>query len=173
MTTTQKAALTGGIILLGVLGYALLLDNHEEDRPPIIVGNGSVYLETDNEGSRWNKHWFKKHFAQDHRRGKEVLSFEAVSGECRRSGDTITILYGSGADERQIVLRQHRRLFGKYHTDVEFADDAVVIETPQSGNKRRLTMETDETLTSFRDENGNECEVSDGRIEVRQVHPTQ
>jgi hypothetical protein len=166
----RNVARTVGIVLLILLGaYVLmqyLLDESDPDRPPIIISSGSVYVDVqggdwEDKGGKGYKHDFK---------GKSVKSFTASTGigingsACSVDGKTIVVTYGS----TEITFsRKGKTLgFGKNHAFAQFAGGADVSH-PSMG---RLMVNTGDTLVSFRNENGDNCAVAGGRLEILQKH---
>lgn len=166
----RNVARTVGILLLILLGlYVLvqyLMDESDPTRPPIIISSGSVYVDVqggdwEDKGGKGYKHDFK---------GKDVKSFTASTGigtggsACSVDGKTIVVTYGSS----EITFsRKGKTLgFGKNHAFAQFGEGADVSHP----SKGRLAVNTGDTLVSFRNENGNNCAVADGRLQIAQKH---
>ena len=165
----QNVAKTVGILLLILLGlYVIkfLMDESDPDRPPIIISSGSVSVDTqggdwEDKGGKGYKHDFK---------GKDVKSFTARTGAgiegsaCSVDGKTIVVTYGSS----EITFSRKGKFLGlgKNHAFVQFAEGADVSHP----SKGRLMVNTGDTLVSFRNENGNNCAVAEGQLEISQKH---
>ncbi|HUF48079.1 MAG TPA: hypothetical protein VMM93_09695 [Vicinamibacterales bacterium] len=161
MTTGQKITLGGAtILLLGALYY--VLDDHEE-RPPIVVEDGSVTLTAQKGRSQWRQHGADRRYEQHHPGGRDVDGFSAESGGCTVSGDSIVITLSDGST---ITVSMHRSFpWIKDHTDVTVPDGvATTIE-----NLVRLRVSVDATPRSFAS-GSTSCDVVGERIDIVQLH---
>ena len=104
----QKALIGGAIVAAGILGlYALgIFDrNGDEDRPPIIVKNGSILFENDmtwvpNGTRRWKP---------DHQQGKKVNRFDVTftGVQCAPvSGKKVVITRTNGNVQEEYEVRR-------------------------------------------------------------------
>ena len=153
------------LILLGL--YVLtsyMMDGSDPDRPPIIISSGSITVTSGgdwvDEGGKGYKHDFK---------GKSVKTFAAttgvgtIGGPCMVEGETIIVTYGTN----EITFTRKRKWFwNKRHAFAQFPADADVSH-PIPG---QLKVTTNDALVSFRNENGNSCNVQAGSLTIQQQH---
>jgi hypothetical protein len=154
------------LILLGVYLIQRMMDQSDPERPPIIISSGSVVVQVGGgdwvaDGTKAFKHDFK---------GKDVKSFTASTGvgtggsACSVDGKTIVVTYGT----KEITFTRKGKVlgFGKNHAFAQFDAEADVTGT----SKGVLTVTTGDALVSFRNEDGNNCAVQAGRLEIAQKH---
>lgn len=155
------------LILLGLyVLVTLMMDDSDPDRPPIIISSGSVTVTS---GGDWTDEGGKG-YKQDFK-GKSVKSFSASTGigpggsACMVEGKTIVVTYGSS----EITFSRKRRfpLPGfKYGAFAQFPADANVSHPAQG----QLLVTTEAALVSFRNENGNSCNVQGSTLTIQQQH---
>jgi hypothetical protein len=159
---------TVAITLLILLGLYVLvmyfMEDSDPDRPPIIISSGSVTVAS---GGDWVDEGSKA-YRQDFK-GKSVKTFSAatgvntIGGPCSVEGKTIIVTYGSN---EITFTRKRKSLFSKYAAFGQFPADANVSH-PAAG---QLLVTTDAALVSFRNENGNSCNVQGGTLTIQQKH---
>lgn len=154
------------LILIGlyVLAAYMMNGDSDPDRPPIIISSSSVSVVSGgdwiDEGNKGYKHDFK---------GKSVKSFTATTGPsissavCTVAGETIVVTYGSN----EITFTRKRKWFwNKRHAFAQFPATANVSQ-PAAG---QLLVTTTDALVSFRNENGNSCNVQGATLTIQQMH---
>ncbi len=155
----------GLLILLGLYVYrTYFMQDSDPDRPPIIISSGSVLVTS---GGDWSDEGGKA-WKQDFH-GKSVKTFNASTGvgtggsACMVEGKTIVVTYGSN----EITFTRKRRWFwSKYGAAVQFPADATV-DHPAAG---QLQVTTTDALVSFRNEQGDRCNVHAGTLTIAQLH---
>ena len=161
MTTGQKVALGGAtILLLGALYYVL---DDPEDRPPIVVEDGSITFTANKGRSHWRQHTAERRYEQHHPGGRDVDGFSAESGGCTVSGDSIVLTLSDGGT---ITISMHRSFpFVKDHADVTIGATGDV----SISQGYRLVLDTTATLASFAN-GGDSCAVTNREISIAQLH---
>ena len=110
-------------------------------------------------------------FRQDHPRGKDVKSFTATTGTgsaaCTVSGTAILVTYGANAISFGRVVPNGQG--GRHAANVRMPSDAAVT----AKDARTLVIATTDALGTFSNGGtgpGSTCQVTAGRLEIRQVH---
>ena len=153
------------LILLGLYVFrAYFFEDSDPTRPPIIISSGSVLVTS---GGDWSDEGGKA-YRQDIR-GQSVRTFSATTGvaqgrsACMVEGKTIVVTYGSN----EITFTRKRQWFwSRYGAAAQFPANATVSH-PAPG---QLEVTTTDALVSFRNENGNSCNVQGGTLTIAQLH---
>lgn len=153
------------LILIGLYFLVMfMMDDSDPDRPPIIISSGSVTVTS---GGDWIDEGGKG-YKQDFK-GKSVKTFAATTGvgtlggPCMVDGKTIIVTYGTN----EITFTRKRKwLWSKYGAFAQFPAAANVSQ-PAAG---QLLVTTNDALVSFRNENGNSCNVQGSTLTIQQQH---
>jgi hypothetical protein len=153
------------LILLGL--YVLrsyMIEDSDPDRPPIIISSGSVTVTSGGDWIDEGGNGYKQDF-----KGKSVKTFAAttgvgtIGGPCMVEGKTIVVTYGNN----EITFTRKRKWFwSKYGAFGQFPAAATVTH-PIAG---QLVVTTNDALVSFRNENGNSCNVQGSSLTIQQQH---
>ncbi|MEO6224064.1 MAG: hypothetical protein ABIP90_12525 [Vicinamibacterales bacterium] len=153
------------LILLGLYVYrTYFMQGSDPDRPPIIISSGSVTVTS---GGDWSDEGGKG-YKQDVQ-GKSVKTFNAATGvgiggsACMVEGTTIVVTYGNN---EVTFTRKRKGLLSKYGAFAQFPANANMSH-PAAG---QLQVTTTDALVSFRNENGNSCNVQAGTLTIGQLH---
>jgi hypothetical protein len=143
----------------------------EEDRPIIIVENGSmkVHFEGDGGDKVWKKESQDKaheRYTQRHSNSKETLNLSATDGSC--SVEASSILFRSTDPLYVFVLEIHKPS-AKNHVDAVFAK-GTDIDKPSGNSDQLLHFKDAGNIASF-EANGMVCKVAEGgKVTVTPKH---